>query len=86
MTTPLKTPVRTLGETEEAPAPPNPIMGLYEESYSGAGDWYAISGGKPLPDWSGLALTHSKLRSIQEGTDPLQLTKLKKLMIKELRG
>ena len=36
------------------PAPPNPKMGRYEESYANAGDWYAISGGKPLPDWSGL--------------------------------
>ena len=34
--------------------PPNPIMGIYLESYPRAGDWYAISGGKPLPDWSGL--------------------------------
>ena len=34
--------------------PPDPIMGKYYESYPGAGDTYAISGGKPLADWSGL--------------------------------
>ena len=54
MTTPIKTTLKSLGETEGVPAPPNPIMGLYEESYKGAGDWYAVSGGKPLPNWVGL--------------------------------
>ena len=47
-----KTPIK--GAESQAPAPSNPIMGIYQESYAGAGDWYAISGGKPLPDWTGL--------------------------------
>ena len=34
--------------------PSNPIMGKYFESFPGAGDAYAISGGKPKADWSGL--------------------------------
>ena len=43
------------GSTPASSVPPaNPIMSTYQESYEGAGDWYAISGGKPKFDWSGL--------------------------------
>ena len=42
------------GEVRATSMPPDPIMGKYYESYPGASDTYAISGGKPLADWSGL--------------------------------
>ena len=43
------------GTTKTAPIKPvDPIMSTYNESYKGAADWYAISGGKPKADWSGL--------------------------------
>ena len=35
-----------------APAPTNPIMGAYLESYAGKGDWTATSGGKPNYAWN----------------------------------
>ena len=50
----LQTPGRSVGETRGVSAPRNPIMGIYEESYEGSGDWTVRSGGKPLKDWSGL--------------------------------
>ena len=36
-------------------------MGVYKESYTGAVDWYAISGGIPLYDWSAVDTTKPRL-------------------------
>jgi hypothetical protein len=35
-------------------------MSTYNESYKQAADWYAIAGGKPKADWSGLQHTFIK--------------------------
>jgi len=34
--------------------PSDHLMVVYKESYVGASDWYATSGGKPLFDWTGI--------------------------------
>ena len=49
-----KTPMKGQPPPPPIKAPANPTMGKYFESYPGAGDWYVISGGKPLADWSSL--------------------------------
>ena len=37
--------------------PTDYLMGAYQESQTGAGDWYIIAGRKPKADWSGIDTT-----------------------------
>ena len=37
--------------------PPGYKMGSYTETVKGDGEWHVLTGGKPLPDWSGLDQT-----------------------------
>jgi len=37
--------------------PSDLIMSTYQESYTGAAEWFGTAGGKPLADWSGLDTT-----------------------------
>ena len=40
--------------------PPGYKMGSYKETVKGDGEWHVLTGGKPLPDWSGLDKTADK--------------------------
>jgi len=56
--TATSTPLPT-SETAVAPSSKlsDPIMLTYQESYTGAANWFATAGGKPLANWSGLDTT-----------------------------
>ena len=62
----------------EALAPPNPIMGTYHESYPGAKDWFAILGGTPLADWSGLDLDYVLTKTNPRQHRPLSASQKRK--------
>jgi hypothetical protein len=52
-------------------------LGQYRESYPGKGDWFAVSGGIPKADWSGI-VTNCRFNPKQESrpVDAYQQSKL----------
>ena len=70
----------------DALTPPNPIMGTYHESYPGAKDWFAISGGTPLADWTGLDPDRVSAKTNPRQHRPLAASQKRKAYEKRIIG
>ena len=83
-TTPV--PTRTTTTSSARQVPGDPVMGKCLETWKGSSDYYYVFGGKPKPDWSGLAdgVDRSMSNSCYRSMDPVAGLKSSRYRVKGL--